>query len=254
MAGPADPRLVALLAGATRILIFTGAGISTGSGIPDYRGPQGVWKRRKPVYYDDFMGSEDARIEYWDFKIEGWEAIRNAQPNAVHHATVRLEGAGRLAGVVTQNIDGLHARAGTSRDRLVEIHGTDLSVACQSCGELTDPEPHMRSFQETRRPPFCPCGGVLKPATISFGQGLRSEDLRRAAEMAAKADLVIALGSTLGVYPAAGIPLAAAEAGTPYVIINQGATEHDDLQVVTLRLHGDVGELFPAAVDEALDD
>jgi len=251
---PTDTRLVELLARASSILVFTGAGISTGSGIPDFRGPQGVWKRRHPVYYDDFMGKEEARVEYWDFKLEGWEAIRNAQPNAVHHATVRLEGAGKVAGVVTQNIDGLHARAGTSRARLVEIHGTDLLVACQSCGELTDPEAHMRSFEETRRPPLCPCGGYLKPATISFGQGLLADDLRRAAEMAAKADLVISLGSTLGVYPAAGIPLSVAEAGAPYVIINQGETSHDDLPVVTLRLHGDVGEVFPAAVDEALNE
>ena len=252
MAGHADTHLVELLAGASRILIFTGAGISTGSGIPDYRGPQGVWKRRQPVYYHDFMSNEDARYEYWDFKLEGWEAYRDAQPGAVHDAVARLERAGKVEGVVTQNIDGLHTRAGTSRERLVEIHGTDLLVECQSCGERSDPDPHIEAFRETRKPPNCRCGGYLKQATISFGQNLRGEDLRRAARMTAAADLVISLGSTLGVYPAAGIPLAAAERGAPYVIINRGETDHDDLPVVTLRLDGDVGEILPPAVDAAL--
>ena len=245
-------QLATRLRDASRIYLFTGAGISTSSGIPDFRGPQGVWKRRKPVYYDDFMSNENARFEYWDYKAEGWEAFRGARPNALHHAVARLEEAGKLEGVVTQNIDGLHARAGTSRDRLVEIHGTDLLVECQSCKEMTDPEPHILSFQETLSPPICPCGGYLKQATVSFGQGLRADDLRRAGEMAAKADLVFSLGSTLGVYPAAGVPLAAAEAGAPYVIINQGETSHDDLTVVSLRLHGDVGEIFPSAVNQVL--
>ena len=248
----AHTRLVDLLTGASSILVFTGAGVSTSSGIPDFRGPQGVWKRRQPVYYDDFMSSEESRFEYWDFKLEGWDAIRTAQPNTVHVAVASLGIAGRLAGVVTQNIDGLHARAGLSRDLLVEIHGTDLLVECQSCGELTDPGPHILSFKETQRPPDCRCGGYLKQATVSFGQGLRSDDLQRAAEMAANADLVVSLGSTLGVYPAAGIPLAAAEAGAPYVIVNRGETAHDDLPVVTLRLDGDVGEIFPPAVEKLL--
>ncbi|MBM4054851.1 MAG: hypothetical protein FJ264_09325 [Planctomycetes bacterium] len=108
-----------------KILVFTGAGISTGSGISDYRGPQGVWKRRKPVYYQDFMSSQEARVEYWDYKLEGWESFRTAKPNAVHYAIVRLEQAGKLLMVITQNIDGLHSIAGTSAGRLVELHGTN---------------------------------------------------------------------------------------------------------------------------------
>ncbi len=244
--------LTALLAGASRILVFTGAGISTASGIPDFRGPDGVWKRRRPVEYDDFMSSEDARREYWDFKLEGWPGISRAEPNAVHRAAVRLEIAGRLIGVVTQNVDGLHARAGTAPVRLVELHGTDRAVECQSCGDRSLPGPHLRAFEETREPPVCACGGYLKPATISFGQDLRREDLQRAAQMAMGADLVVALGSTLGVHPAAGIPLLAAERGAPYVIINRGETAHDGLGLVTLRLEGDVGVLFPRAVEGAL--
>jgi len=245
-------KLVDLLRGSEQTLIFTGAGISTGSGIPDFRGPDGMWKRRQPVYYHDFMRSEEARIEHWDFKLEGWEAFRDAHPNATHEAIARLEEAGKLQAVVTQNIDGLHARAGTSAERLIELHGTNSLVECQTCGRRTDPAPHFEAFRKTRRPPVCECGGFLKLATISFGQNLRNEDLERAEAAAKAADLVVALGSTLSVYPAANIPLLAANRGVPYVIINRGLTEHDDLAEVTLRLEGDAGKIFPPAVAAAL--
>jgi NAD-dependent deacetylase len=230
-----------------------GAGISTASGIPDYRGPGGVWSRRRPVYYDDFLASVDARVEYWDFKLETFESYADAQPNAVHHALVALERAGRVASIVTQNIDGLHRRAGTSPDLLVELHGTDMLVECQRCHETTEPGPHLERFKATRQPPYCGCGGILKSATISFGQSLRPRDLERAAAAAARADLVIAMGSTLSVYPAASIPLAAAARGIPYIIVNRGPTDHDHEPSVTLRLDGDVTEIVPAAVREALE-
>ena len=244
--------LVELLRGAERILVFTGAGVSTGSGIRDFRGPQGVWKTRQPVYYENFLASEAARVEYWDQKLEAWPSFRDARPNAAHAAAVALERAGKLLLVLTQNIDGLHARAGTSPERLVEIHGTGGEVECLSCHARSEPGPHMDSFAETRRPPTCPCGGLLKPATISFGQGLRAEDLARAARAAEACDLVVSLGSTLSVHPAASFPLAAAERGVPYVIVNRGATEHDGHPAVTLRLEGDVVEIFPPAVEAAL--
>ena len=242
-----DPLLVELLRNASEILIFTGAGISTGSGIPDFRGPQGIWKTRQPVYYQDFMSSEEARIEAWDFKLESWESFRDAQPTATHRAIAELEQAGRLAMVVTQNIDGLHQKAGTSRDKLIEIHGTNSQIECQSCRERTDPEEHFKRFTETRKPPLCHCCGYLKSATISFGQNLVESDLEASARAAEQCDLVVALGSTLGVYPAASLPLMAAERGVPYVIINRGDTEHDGRSGVTLRLEGDVDELFPPA-------
>jgi NAD-dependent deacetylase len=244
-----DPRLVAYLKEASHVLIFSGAGISTGSGIPDYRGPQGVWKTRQPVYYQDFMASHDSRVEYWDFKLESWGVFRDAKPNATHEAVAALEAAGKLELVVTQNIDGLHAAAGTSDERLVEIHGTDREVACQTCGARSAPGPHYEAFERSREPPRCDCGGWLKPATISFGQQLNERDLERAACGAQAADLVISLGSTLSVYPAAQIPLVAAEGGkTPYVIINRGETDHDGHPLVSLRLEGDVGQIFPLAV------
>jgi NAD-dependent deacetylase len=245
-------RLAGYLRDSRRTLIFTGAGISTGSGIPDFRGPQGVWTRRKPVYFQDFMTSEAARIEHWDYKLEGWDGFRAARPNAVHDAIVRLERAGKVLSVVTQNIDGLHALAGTSAGRLVELHGTNLLVECQSCKWRGDPESHFEFFRVNRQPPLCNCGGFLKPATISFGQSLDPQVLERAQEAAAQADLVVALGSTLSVYPAASFPLLAAQRGVPYVIINRGATDHDDDPSVSLRIEGDVAEIFPAAVEAAL--
>ena len=233
-------------------MVFTGAGISTGSGIPDFRGPQGVWTRRQPVYFQDFMTSEAARIEHWDFKLEGWDGYRTAEPNAVHRAIVALEKAEKVLAVVTQNIDGLHARAGTSPERLVELHGTNLLVECQTCRRRDDPEPHFEYFRSHRQAPLCECGGFLKPATISFGQSLDPRVLQRAEEAAANADLVIALGSTLSVYPAAGFPLSAAQRGAPYVIINRGPTDQDADPAVSLRIEGDVVQIFPPAVEAAL--
>lgn len=244
--------LTEYLRAAHRILIFTGAGISTGSGIPDFRGPQGVWTRRQPVYYQDFMTSEAARIEHWDYKLEAWESFRKAEPNEVHRAIVRLEKAGKVCRVVTQNIDGLHSLAGTSAEKLVELHGTNSLIECQSCLRRSDPESHFDFFRAQRTPPLCQCGGFLKPATISFGQSLDAHELERARQGALEADLVVALGSTLSVYPAAAFPLLAAQRGVPYVIINRGATEHDGEASVSLRLEGEVNEIFPAAVQSAL--
>lgn len=245
-------RLADYLRESQKALIFTGAGISTGSGIPDFRGPQGVWTRRQPVYYQDFMSSEAARVEHWDYKLEGWDGFRNAQPNAVHHAIVRLEKAGKVLSVVTQNIDGLHAAAGTSASRLVELHGTNLQVECQSCRWRGDPATHFEFFRSKRKPPLCECGGFLKPATISFGQSLDPEVLEHAAHAAVQADLVVALGSTLSIYPAASFPLLAAQRGIPYVVINRGETEHDHEPCVSLRIEGEVSDIFPAAVEAAL--
>lgn len=247
------PDLSTLLADANRILIFTGAGISTGSGIPDFRGPNGTWKTRQPVYYQDFMRSEAARVEHWEYKLEGWNQFRDARPNPAHRAIFRLEEAGKLLLLVTQNIDGLHAAAGTSPERLVEIHGTNLRVECQSCLARSDPESHFQAFAASRRPPRCPCGGLLKPATISFGQALREEDLNRSFQAANSADLVLALGTTLSVHPAASVPLVAAERGIPYGVINQGSTDHDGHPAVTLRLDGDVTQILPPAVAKALE-
>lgn len=252
MADTLQDQLIHFIRISNKILIFTGAGISTGSGISDYHGPQGVWKRRKPVYYQDFMSSHEARVEYWDYKIEGWESFRTAKPNAVHFSSVQFEQAGKLLMVVTQNIDGLHSLACTSLERLIELHGTNSKVECQRCHVLSDPESHFAYFKETHLPPLCKCGGFLKPATISFGQNLNMDDLKKAETAAKEADLVIALGSTLSVYHAATIPVIAAKRCVPYVIINQGQTDQDGHPAVSLRIEGNVVEIFPLAVSAAL--
>jgi NAD-dependent deacetylase len=244
------PALTDYLKKSRRVMIFTGAGVSTASGIPDFRGPGGVWTKRAPVYYDDFMSSETARIEHWDYKLEAWPAFKAAQPNAVHHAIVALEQAGKVLAVLTQNIDGLHSLAGTKS--LIELHGTNALVECQTCLWRGDPEPHYEFFRVHRKPPVCRCGGFLKPATISFGQNLNPADLEQATEVARDCDLVVALGSTLSVYPAASFPLLAAQRGVPYVIINRGPTDHDHEASVSLRLDGSLVEIFPSAVEAAL--
>jgi NAD-dependent deacetylase len=245
-----DPRLVDLLRRSQRLLVFTGAGISTGSGIPDFRGPQGLWKRRQPVYFDQFLASEEKRVEYWETKLEGWLAFRDAVPNACHLAIARLAAASKVIAVVTQNIDGLHCRAGVDQDSVVELHGTSAATVCLSCAGRGDPEPALEAFRTSRNAPRCDCGGLLKFATISFGQPLEQDTLSRAADAAARADAVLSLGSTLSVYPAAEFPLMAARRGAPYGIVNQGPTEHD--VHATFKIDGDVVAIVPDAVDAAL--
>ena len=173
----------------------------------------------------------------------------SAKPNAVHHAIRQLEVAQRLLCCVTQNVDGLHAAAGTSADKLVEIHGTTQKVECQSCGWTDDVNPHIEHFKVRGTAPLCKCGGYLKTATISFGQSLKDTEVDRAERAAHECDLVTSLGSTLSVAPANLIPLIAAQRGVPYVIINRGQTDQDGMSCVSLRLEGDVGELFAPAVN-----
>ena len=231
---------------AKRIVAFTGAGISTGSGIPDFRGPQGLWKQWRPIYYNEFMSSEEARILHWKFKLAGWKQFLQAKPNPAHLALSSLDTTNRLEVVITQNIDGLHQMAGLSKEKVIELHGTNRAVECQSCKKLSDPEPVFQQFESSGQSPTCPCGGFLKPATISFGQQMPTDKLAQAFETAAQSDLVITIGSTLEVEPAASIPLRAKEKGARYIIINRGPTAQDHL--ADLRLEGDATILLPEAV------
>ncbi len=236
-------RLRTALSRSRKVLAFTGAGLSTGSGIPDFRGPQGVWKRRAPVYFDEFLASEAKRVEHWDYKLEGWDDFRLAEPNAAHRALVKLEEDGRLLLLVTQNIDGLHHKAGNTK--VVELHGTNRLVECLSCGQRSDPAPAFEHFRARRTCPLCPaCGGLLKTATISFGQAMPGELMEKSLEAARQADLVLALGSSLQVEPAASVPLEGYRSGATYAIINQGPTAHDHL--AHIRLEGDLCQLLPA--------
>lgn len=239
-------RFIELLKQSRQVLIFTGAGISTGSGIPDFRGPQGLWKKWKPVYYQEFLSSHEARVRHWKFKLAGWKEFRDARPNAAHRALVELERKGKLSAVVTQNIDGLHQLAGQSEEKLIELHGTNRQVECLTCGRRLDPDSCYRSFEGDGQPPRCDCGGFLKPATVSFGQQMPMDLLDRAFRLASEADLVLSLGSTLEVEPAASVPRTAYEQGAPYVIVNRGPTAHDRL--AHLRIDADVTRLLPDVV------
>ena len=237
--------LAAAVSAAQRVLVFTGAGMSTASGIPDFRGPQGIWKQRRPGLFQDFVASAEARRKHWRYKAAGHREFSAARPNAAHDALVALERLGKLDILVTQNVDGLHQDAGHDPERVIELHGTNRAVECLSCGARSSPEPALEQFEATGDCPRCPeCSGVLKTATVSFGQPMPQAELERAFRAARRADLVLAAGSTLEVRPAADVPLAAAGAGAFYAIVNRGPTSHD--RYADLRLEGDVTELLPA--------
>jgi NAD-dependent deacetylase len=233
-----------LLAGSTRAVAFTGAGVSTASGIPDFRSPGGVWTRHAPVLYPDFLASAEARARYWSARREMYADFRNARPNAAHRALAELEARGRLAGVVTQNIDGLHQEAGSAC--VIELHGTNRRVVCVACGRDHDVAAVYASGEAA---PACGCGGPLKAATISFGQALDPDVLEAAFALARSADLLIVAGSSLVVQPAAALPAAAAAAGAHVVIVNRDPTPLDGLAAAVV--HGAVEEVLPALVRDA---
>ncbi len=222
-------RLAEQIRASGNLLVFTGAGISTDSGIPDFRGPDGIWKKWRPVYYQEFVADHEARVRHWRYKASGWKGFRDARPNAGHRALVQLEKLGYLETLVTQNIDGLHQLAGQSPERVVELHGTNRLVECLTCGKRTDPDSVYEEFENSGDPPQCPCGGWLKPATVSFGQAMPRELLEQAFEAARRAQVVISVGSTLEVEPAASVPYTAKQSGASYAIINRGPTAHDSI-------------------------
>ena len=234
------------LRSAARILVFTGAGISTESGIPDFRGPNGVWRHRDPSRYtlQRYIADADVRRERWRDRLES--ALDEVAPNAAHDAVTRLQAAGRAPVVVTQNIDGLHQRAGTAD--VIELHGTSREVVCLGCGRRLPTAAVLDRVREGDDDPHCElCGGLLKTATISFGQNLVPADLERAYDEALRCDACLAVGSTLSVWPAAGVPVRVARRGAPLVIVNEGETELDDVAAATLD--GRAGTVLPALVD-----
>jgi NAD-dependent deacetylase len=235
-----------LVAASRRAVAFTGAGVSTASGVPDFRSPGGIWSRYRPVTIQEFKASEEARRRYWLYKKETFAAFAQARPNPAHAALARFEAAGRLLGVITQNIDGLHQDAGSRK--VVELHGTNRRFECLGCGRTGPAAEAQERLLAGEDVPTCrSCGAPLKAATISFGQALRPEVLEEAFALARAADLLIVLGSSLVVYPAAAIPEAAAAAGSPLIIINREPTPLDGL--ATVALQGDVERLLPALVE-----
>jgi NAD-dependent deacetylase len=227
------------------IVFFTGAGISTESGVPDFRSPGGIWTRYQPVYYDEFVASEAARERYWTMKRETHELYKNVRANIGHYAIAAFEKRGRLLGLITQNVDGLHGVAGVSPEKMVELHGTDRKVSCLGCGKEFAPEPIYDRLKEGVIPSPCDaCGGFLKPATISFGQAMPQAAMRRAQQWSAEAEIFIVVGSSLAVQPAASFPVVAKQNGALLAIVNREPTPLDDLADYNYR--GAIGEFFTA--------
>jgi len=237
-------RIARALAAGGRNVVFTGAGISTESGIPDYRSKGGIWERFKPVMYDDFLRSREARAEYWRRKAELYDDFAKARPNPAHEALAALHAMGRLEAVITQNVDGLHQDAGVPDDAVVEVHGSARRIRCLSCGDLIPIDDVYRRLREGDEAPECDCGGFLKPDTISFGQGLDAATLERAVALSRAADCFLVIGSTLLVHPAATMPVHAKYNGAFLAIVNLSDTEYDEDSDVVLR--GKAGVLLPA--------
>ena len=213
---------------AERVVVLTGAGISTASGIPDFRSPGGRWERYQPVSIQDFLASEEARREYWQYKSDTWQLISSAQPNAAHRALAELGRANRVHLLVTQNVDGLHERSGFPTDRLINIHGTDSRVQCMGCGKEEPRRVGQDLFEAGQVVPLCRCGGPFKPATISFGQSLVEEDLRRCFGEAERCDFFVAVGSSLVVSPINQLFAEAKSAGARCAILTASETPFDD--------------------------
>lgn len=246
-------RLAALAAGwraAERVVVLTGAGLSTASGIPDFRSPGGRWERYRPVPLPDFLASEEARATYWRYKGETWQVIQAAAPNPAHAALAGLAHAGRLALLVTQNVDGLHERSGVPGDRLVNIHGTDLAVECMRCHRREPRAVAQTAWEAGTAVPRCTCGGPWKPATISFGQSLVADDLARAMRAAATCDLFVAAGTSLVVGPINEMFSVARGAGARTAILTASETPFDG--AADWKLDGALADVLPALRDAVL--
>ena len=240
-------QLKALLKAAQRVAIFTGAGISTESGVPDFRSPGGIWSRLTPIDFKDFIRSEDMRRESWRRKIEIDRDMQVAEPNRGHRAVAELLRRGQAQAVITQNIDGLHQRSGIPDHAMIELHGNGTYASCLDCSKRYELAPIVEAFTRDDRLPHCDaCGGFIKSATISFGQSMPEAAMRRAEAEALACDLFLVLGSSLVVYPAAGFPRLARRNGAKLVILNREETDQDRLADLVLRT--DIGPTLGQAV------
>jgi NAD-dependent deacetylase len=228
---------------AKNIVIFTGAGISTESGIPDFRGPQGVWKTNTPIYFQDFIGSEEVRKDSWKRKFSGQDIIKKAKPNIGHLAVAEIINKHESAYLITQNVDNLHQDAGVPDDKITEIHGNAHYASCLDCGIRYELNSIKKAFLENETVPYCDsCGGIIKTATISFGQPMPEEGMQIAQRKTLGCDLFITIGTSLVVYPAAGFPKLAKEIGAKLIIINNEPTDFDP--IADLVIHEQIGKVF----------
>jgi NAD-dependent deacetylase len=236
-----------LIGSAKRIVAFTGAGISTESGIPDFRSPGGIWTRYKPIYFDDFMASDEMRRESWRRKFATDETMLKAEPNAGHRALAKLVEQGRMSTIITQNVDGLHQQSGVPDSKVIELHGNATYASCLDCGQRHELEPIRKAFLGSGKLPLCAkCDGIVKTATISFGQAMPEIPMARAQDETISCDLFIVLGSSLVVYPAAGFPQIAKRKGAKLVILNRDPTDQDDNADVVI--HAEIGPTMSRAI------
>ena len=232
-----------LLKKTDNIVAFTGAGISTESGISDFRSPGGVWDRYRIVTYQEFLSSHDARVEYWQMKKELFREMRGSKPNRAHDSLAALERSGKLRCLITQNIDGLHQDAGNSEGNVIELHGTNRKALCLECAKIMPIEDVQERLESGETAPMClKCNGLLKPATVSFGQSMPEEEMLRAVKCARSCSLFFMIGSSLQVEPAASIPREAHDAGATLIFINRTETQWDRLASVIFR--EDAGEVL----------
>lgn len=238
-----------LLSTCERAVVFTGAGISTESGIPDFRSPGGIWSKHKPVDFSDFIASAEARRESWRLKLMFDDDMKNAAPNNGHLAIAKLVAAGTVSHVITQNVDGLHQQSGVPDDKVIELHGNATYAHCLDCGQRYDLAPIKANFQRDESLPVCDyCDGLVKAATISFGQAMPEKAMLQAQVAASACDLFLAIGSSLQVYPAAGFPLAAKRNGAKLVIINRDPTDMDSS--ADLLIHDEIGLTLDGALPQ----
>jgi NAD-dependent deacetylase len=236
-----------MIENAARIVAFTGAGISTESGIPDFRSPGGIWTRYRPIEFADFLASDEMRRESWRRKFATDATMRAATPNAGHRALARLVEQGKMLAVITQNIDGLHQVSGIPDDKVIELHGNSTYAACLDCKRRHELAWVRQIFDDNETLPKCmACGGILKTATISFGQSMPEDAMERAQDVTSQADLMITLGSSLVVYPAAGFPIMAKRNGARYVIVNREPTDQDEL--ADLVINAEIGSTMSQSV------
>ena len=223
------------------IVVFTGAGISTESGIPDFRSPGGIWTRYRPITFQEYVGSESARMEAWKRRLDGWEQYKNAKPNVGHYFVHSLYAKSKLIGLITQNVDGLHGEAGLPAEKIVELHGSNRKVVCLKCERDYDPDEVMRRLVGDFESPKCnACGGILKSATVSFGQAMPEKAMRVAQAWTERAAVFIVMGSSLQVQPAASFPVVAKRNGALLAIINRESGPLDEL--ADFVHHGAIGE------------
>lgn len=223
-------QFAAKIRASSEIVAFTGAGISTESGIPDFRSPGGLWTRYKPVTYQEYLASEVARVSAWKRRLETHETTKNAKPNLGHHFVNSLNVKEKLIGLITQNVDGLHSEAGLPDDKIVELHGSNRKVICLSCSKEFDPDEIIKTLTGNFASPRCDtCGGILKSATVSFGQAMPQEAMRKAEEWTEQAEVFVVMGSSLQVQPAASFPVIAKHNGALLAIINREPGPLDEI-------------------------